>query len=74
MFLPAGEGAAGLSARRQMPMRGFVDQNTYQWRYNTCARCPKSFVTFGKLRCSICKCFMALKARLAAMHCPLGLW
>ncbi len=52
----------------------FVDQATFNHRYSTCQRCPYQMIWLGKLRCSICKCFMGIKARLASMHCPKGYW
>lgn len=49
-----------------------TDKITANERYSICKKCDK-FVNFTK-QCSICKCFMPLKARLAFEECPVGKW
>lgn len=39
-------------------------------RYQICAEC----VNFTNGRCSICGCFMKIKAKFAAMRCPADFW
>jgi hypothetical protein len=51
-----------------------VDPGIYQQRLSLCHSCPYHMMWLGALRCSICKCFMAVKAKLAHMHCPQGYW
>ena len=51
-----------------------VDSFTYQQRLNICRACPHHMIWFGALRCSICKCFMAAKAKISRMECPKGYW
>lgn len=54
-------------------IKGLVDQRTtYRDRMNICEECD----SFRRLtrQCKECGCFMFLKARIAAMSCPLGKW
>ena len=48
----------------------FVDSKEHHRRYDICVGCSK----LKKSRCLICGCFMKLKSKFHAMHCPLGLW
>ena len=52
-------------------------------RWNTCLRCPHSFVGgfLGAIlgaekarRCAICHCMLAAKTRIPYFHCPLKYW
>tara|TARA_Y100000593_G_scaffold78610_1_gene146099 strand:- start:423 stop:833 length:411 start_codon:yes stop_codon:yes gene_type:complete len=45
----------------------FVPNNVYEDRIAICKACDKYLSLLGN--CSICKCFMKVKARLAPMEC-----
>jgi tetratricopeptide (TPR) repeat protein len=47
-----------------------VPNSTYQQRIQTCAACEHH----TGLRCRICGCFTAAKARMVHENCPLGKW
>lgn len=49
-----------------------TDKITANERYRVCKECDK-FINLTK-QCSICKCFMPLKVRLAFEECPKGKW
>ena len=50
----------------------FVPDEIYEDRIAICKEC----VYYKKLlgNCSVCKCFMKIKARLAPMSCPQSYW
>jgi hypothetical protein len=50
----------------------FVPNEIYEDRIAICKGC----VYYKKLlgNCSVCKCFMKIKARIAPMECPQGYW
>ena len=50
----------------------FVPDNVYEDRMAICKGC----VYYKKLlgNCSVCKCFMKIKARIAPMECPQKYW
>jgi len=50
----------------------FVPNEVYQDRISICKEC----VYYKKLlgNCSVCKCFMKVKARIAPMSCPQSYW
>jgi len=65
----------GLSAAKAMV--GFVGSGfktasaeTQQQRLQVCASCEHH----TGLRCRLCSCFTAVKARLPFEHCPIGKW
>jgi hypothetical protein len=47
-----------------------VPNSTYEQRIQTCAACEHH----TGLRCRICGCFSATKARMLHENCPLGKW
>jgi len=52
-----------------------VGSSEYEERLNTCRKCE--FLWPGSedmLRCGKCGCMMKLKAKYAAMHCPIDKW
>ena len=50
----------------------FVSDNVYEDRIAICKGC----IYYKKLlgNCSVCKCFMKIKARIAPMECPQKFW
>ena len=52
--------------------RFFVPNEIYKDRIAICKSCDKYLSLLGN--CSICKCFMKVKARLAPMACPIKKW
>ena len=50
----------------------FVPNNIYEDRIAICKSCDKYLSLLGN--CSICKCFMKVKARIAPMACPQKYW
>lgn len=48
-----------------------IDDDAYLRRRSTCDECE--FFRSDE-RCSVCGCFMKIKARWAASVCPLGKW
>jgi len=48
----------------------FADDKTYQARMESCQPCE----FFVNKRCMRCGCYMNIKAKFAAMHCPAGKW
>lgn len=59
----------------QAMFNGIIDQDTYNQRLATCFSCEK-FIHDSR-RCSICGCFMVIKARIGGDPkglCPLSLW
>lgn len=50
----------------------FVPDNVYEDRMTICKGC----IYYKKLlgNCSVCKCFMKIKARIAPMECPQKYW
>ena len=56
-------------------MNFFVDSKTYAERYAICKSCEE-FTPLTK-QCTLCKCFMPIKAKLSMVECPLkptGKW
>lgn len=49
---------------------GFVDAQTYHTRLSACNRCDKRVGN----RCSVCGCFLAIRARGRAWECPEKKW
>ena len=47
-----------------------VDAEEYRRRLAICDACPSR----AGIRCGICRCFLALKARGRAWSCPIGKW
>ncbi len=48
-----------------------VDETTYQKRLAVCELCPNKTENW---QCSLCGCFLAIKARWSTEDCPLGKW
>ena len=47
-----------------------VSNDDHKNRYESCLSCEH----FEKGRCMKCGCFMKLKTKFEATHCPIGLW
>lgn len=43
-------------------------------RIRTCQKCDRNYWIGRSLWCSICKCFIPAKARVADERCPLDKW
>ena len=50
----------------------FVDKKIYKERLDICRSCNKYIKVTGN--CSVCLCFMRVKASIGQMSCPLELW
>tara|TARA_R110000824_G_scaffold5954_1_gene27317 strand:+ start:1902 stop:2300 length:399 start_codon:yes stop_codon:yes gene_type:complete len=50
----------------------FVDKKIYKERLDICRSCDKYIKTTGN--CSVCLCFMRVKASIGLMSCPLEKW
>ena len=50
----------------------FVTNEIYKDRIAICKECVYYSKTLGN--CSVCKCFMKIKARIAPMECPQKYW
>jgi hypothetical protein len=53
------------------PRTQYADKDTRLARLNICRKCEQ--LTSVKI-CSICKCFMPAKVKLADAECPKGAW
>lgn len=52
-----------------------VDVNEYNKRIDFCKQCEHLMPSNkDRLRCSICGCYMIVKAKFKEMHCPVKLW
>lgn len=64
---------AAVSATRYVASGGkTVDADEQARRLSICAECP--FFVAGKHRCRKCGCWLKLKARVEAFHCPIDKW
>ena len=50
----------------------FVDKKIYKERLDICRGCDKYIKLTGN--CSVCLCFVRVKASIGIMSCPLELW
>ena len=53
-------------------MNFFVPKEIYEERISICKSCDYYLSLLGN--CSICKCFMKVKARISPMECPKKYW
>lgn len=52
-----------------------VPTETYQRRLDVCHGCPRIDRTLAHHpRCSVCNCFLVLKASISTESCPEGRW
>jgi len=54
------------------PNTKYVDQETYDFRLETCKNCDR-FISLTK-QCKECGCFMNLKCAVEHAFCPLSKW
>lgn len=67
-------GETAVDVLKEYKRRGLLlsDDDTLNDRMAICLDC-KSF-NKESTRCSLCGCFMKIKVRLEASHCPVGKW
>jgi hypothetical protein len=61
---------ANVLAHAKLTGKVKAEPQTVAIRVDLCKRCRHLFET----RCSVCGCFISLKAGLSAEKCPLNLW
>jgi len=49
-----------------------VSEQSFNSRMECCGKCDKHVKSLNQ--CGECGCFLAVKAKLAGMKCPLGKW
>jgi hypothetical protein len=54
------------------PKTEYVDDETYNSRFNICKSCPELLKI--TIQCKKCGCFMAAKTKLQKSECPIGKW
>jgi hypothetical protein len=52
--------------------RILADKYTVEYRLGVCSTCEK--FNAEEKRCTVCGCFMMVKANIEASHCPDGKW
>lgn len=52
---------------------GLKEADNQEERFAICLACPQ-YIGGDTDRCSVCGCYVAMKIRFAASHCPKGKW
>lgn len=60
------------SAAAKAVKGGKVHTSIYDERIRKCQECPN--YNNANTKCSICGCYMQVKARIALAECPVGVW